>query len=118
MKKIKKVIYYLASTLLALPFVVIAAPSIPSAGSVNTADELYKKLVSILDYVFGLALALGIGYIIWGGIGWMTAGGDDEKLTTARKNLLYGLIGILIITGVWTLIRIVTSFFGLGNVSL
>ena len=80
--------------------------------SAGAADSYYDKIFILVKYFFGLALALGIGYMIWGGISWMTAGGDDEKLNTAKKNLLYGLIGVAIIIGVYTLITIVANFFG------
>jgi len=78
----------------------------------GAANSFYDKIFNIVKYFFGLALALGIGYMIWGGISWMTADGDDDKLTTAKKNLLYGLIGVAIIIGVYTLITIVANFFG------
>ncbi len=111
-KKIKGIIYSISASLLALPFVSAAQPpSIPRGeGSI---ESLYEKFIVIVQYIFGIALAIGIILIIWGGVGWMMAGGDEEKITTARRNLLYGVIGIAIIIGVYVIINAVASFLGL-----
>jgi len=114
-KKIKKITYSFIAFLLALPFVVGAAePTIPAEGSVNTIDEVYLLFLKIVNYVFGFAFGIAIVLIVWSGISWMTSGGDEIKITTARKNLLYGLVGIAIIIGVYTLIKIVAGLLGVS----
>jgi len=115
-KKIKKITYSLIVSLLTLPFIVGAAePNIPSEGSVNTIDEVYELFLQIVNYVFGFAFGVAIILIVWSGISWMTAGGDEERIGKARKNLLYGLVGIAIIIGVYTLIRIVAGLLGITD---
>ncbi len=113
MKKIKKVVYCLILVLVFLPVISwAAAPTIPPAGTTDTVEEVYTKFSTIVNYVFGIGLGLAIIYMIMGAIGWITAGGDEEKMITARKNLLYSLIGIAVITGIWVLIAIVSNFIG------
>ncbi len=114
MRKIKKTLYCLAFTLLVLPCVVFAAPSIPDPGSADV-DSIYDDIITIFQYAFGIAFGLGVIYLVWGGIGWMTAGGDEEKTRVARERLMYGLVGILIIGGIYTLINLVSTYFGFGT---
>ena len=49
MRKIKKTLYCLAFTLLVLPCVVFAAPSIPDPGSADV-DSIYDDIITIFQY--------------------------------------------------------------------
>ncbi len=53
--------------------------------------------ISIIEIVLGL---LGLGFlilIIVSGIQWMTSGGNEEKVTKARKNIINAVIGLGIV---------------------
>jgi len=56
----------------------------------DTGNSLVTIFVSII-------ITLSVLFIIWGGFSFITAGGDETKLTTARNRVLYGVIGIAII---------------------
>jgi hypothetical protein len=47
--------------------------------------------------MFFIAAGLAIIVIVWAGITYMVAGGGEEKVTKAKKTLLYGLIGAAIV---------------------
>ena len=53
-------------------------------------------LTYITSWFQGIVLTVGVIMIIAAGLVWMTAGGNDDKLTTARKMLVWGLIGIAV----------------------
>jgi len=59
------------------------------------------RMVTILA---GIILLL---FLIWGGIDWITSGGDKEKLGRAQQKLTNALIGIIlvfVVIGLWGLI--------------
>jgi len=116
MKKLK-VIYFI-TILLVLPIVAWAQPTIPGVGEVTQVSELYTRALNLARYAFGLAFAVCVVLIVWGAVGWATAGGDEEKMKTARTKLLYGIIGAASIAGVLTLISIIGTFFGLPGVDI
>ena len=39
--------------------------------------------------------------ILWGGFIWMTAGGDPEKVNKAKKMIISGITGLIIIFAAW-----------------
>jgi len=43
--------------------------------------------------------------ILIGGFQWMTAGGDDGKVETARKWIFSGIIGLAIILSAWAIAK-------------
>ncbi len=75
----------------------------------------------IVTVVRSLVLISGFvatGFIIWGGIMWMTAGANQTKVEEAKKRIKSGLIGAAIIFGVFvileTLVGVVTGEFFFG----
>lgn len=59
------------------------------------------------------AVILTIVFFILGGIGWITSGGDKEKLASARKKIVYATIGFIITLGAFFIVNIVGDFFGI-----
>jgi len=118
MKKIKIVMSFAFVMLLVLPVVAWAQPTIPDASEARSVSVLYGDALSLARYAFGLAFAVCVVLIVWGAVGWATAGGDEEKMKTARTKLLYGIIGAAAIAGVLTLISIFGTFFGLGQIDV
>ena len=63
------------------------------------------------ERILGFALS-GLGGLtllvfIYSGLLWMTAAGNEEKITKARKNLGYGVVGLAVVLGAYSLINFV-----------
>ena len=59
--------------------------------------------ISIINIILGL---LGLGFlilIIVSGIQWMTSGGNEEKVTKARKNIINAVIGLAIVLAAYVI---------------
>lgn len=67
--------------------------TIPNPLKVNTIMEL---LNSIALFLLGLVLAIGVIVLIWAGFLYVTAAGDKEKLETAKKAIVWAIIGIIL----------------------
>lgn len=67
----------------------------------------------IIGSLIGAALSLvGIvlfGYFLFGGFLWMTAGGDDKKVSDAKKYLRNAVIGLVIIVAAYAISQFVLS---------
>ncbi len=57
-------------------------------------DELAATLVNLLLSFLGVIVLI---LIIWGGFVWMTAAGNEEKVTKAQGILRAAIIGLLIV---------------------
>ncbi|MBU3922812.1 hypothetical protein KJ684_01065 [Patescibacteria group bacterium] len=75
----------------------------------NTA-KLCGVLVKIQRFLLAFGLGAAIIFIIIGGINYMTAGGDDEKVKKAKKFLTNAIIGIAIILVAEFAIEIIKEF--------
>lgn len=83
---------------------------------VNITDiqSFICKLNELLGTVLPFLIALAVLYFVWGVITYII-GGDEEKKSEGRSRMIYGLIGLAVILGVWTLVGFITNTFGLDN---
>lgn len=61
----------------------------------------FSQILGIILYVAG---GLAVFYLIYGGIMYVTAGGDQEKATQARTAIVNAIIGIIIIALALTIV--------------
>ncbi|MDO8598689.1 MAG: pilin, partial [bacterium] len=59
--------------------------------------DLETVIGSIIKAALSIAGVLFFGYIVWAGYLWMTAHGEEEKITQAKKMISGGVIGLAII---------------------
>jgi hypothetical protein len=84
------------------------------ASGVGAAQNL-EKLIS--NGVGGLTMLAGlffIFYFVMGGLNWVTAGGEQGKITKARDQMIQAVIGLVVIVMAYGLIGIVGKFVGLN----
>ncbi|MFA6171314.1 MAG: TrbC/VirB2 family protein [Patescibacteria group bacterium] len=68
------------------------------AGNLGLQNTNPKNLiVNVIQVALGFLGLIAVIIIIVGGFYWMTAGGNDEKVTTGRKYIVNGIIGLVII---------------------
>ena len=59
-----------------------------------TIAEIITNVVNVVLWIAGI---LAVVYLIWGGITYVTAGGDAEKASKGRVAITNAIIGIIII---------------------
>jgi hypothetical protein len=64
---------------------------------------------SLIDYAFVIGGGLAVIYIIYAGIGYMTAGSDTAKAEQSRNAITYAIIGMVIIALAYVIIRWTTT---------
>jgi len=72
------------------------------------------KIGEILNTIIPILIVLGVVYFVWGVITYMISE-DEEQKTKGRNKIIYGIIGLVVIVGMWGLVKIITSTFGLDN---
>ena len=68
-----------------------------------------------------VAAILTFAYLIWGGIQWITSGGDKAAYEAARGRITAALVGLAIVAAAWALMQLIGFFFGvdiLGTIDL
>ena len=77
-------------------------------GGVGTRS-LPELVGGIINIVLGLLGVVLIIMIVVGGVMWMTAGGEKEKVTKARKLITDAIIGLIIVVAAYAIAEYVIS---------
>jgi len=110
----------LAIAALLAPALVSAAvlpnPTPPLPGGGVTLSEIEALIQRIAEFLIIFGVIIAVIFIIWGGIMWMYAGGDEDAAGKAKDRIWNGVYGAAIVLGVGvilqTLSRLITrSFF-------
>ena len=72
-----------------------------------TDTSIDKATIGFLRIMLGYLSLLAVIFVLYGGITWMTAAGNDEKVMKAKKILTASVIGLTIILLSWALITFV-----------
>lgn len=77
-----------------------------------------KFIQALVGLIFIVAALLVFIFLVWGGIQWMTSGGDKAATEAARNRITAALIGLGIVAVSWALVAIVGKFFGFDLTTL
>ena len=88
-------------------------PFDPSGKIANTLGlpkgDLKATVIRFIQWTLGFLSIVAVILVIYGGFTWMTAGGNEEKVTTAKKILTSAIIGLVIILLSWAIIVFVAK---------
>jgi|GEM_PF-1303714 len=109
----KKVLFFLITVSLILPFFVSAFEV--SFNNPLNADILKVTIDKIVSFIFYISLGLGPLMIIIGAVIFATAGQNPDQAETGKRVIIYTLVGLAVIFLVKALIYIVINVLrGLG----
>lgn len=66
-------------------------------------QDLRTTVGRIINVALSLLGVVAVVIVLAGGFKWMTAGGNEEKTTEARKLIFAGIIGLAIILSAWAI---------------
>ncbi|OGJ39256.1 MAG: hypothetical protein A3A82_00440 [Candidatus Pacebacteria bacterium RIFCSPLOWO2_01_FULL_47_12] len=79
------------------------------------APDMGTLITSVLTFVMLIAALLILMYLIWGGIQWITSGGDKGKTEEARNKITSAVIGLIILAAAWAVFLIILKFLGFSS---
>lgn len=104
----------IAAALILSPFAVFAQGGVtsPPGAVVTSIGDIMRIVETAVNWAFSLLLILAVLFIFYSAWIYMTAGGELEAVTRAKKNLLYAVIGIVIALLARSIIALVRNFLG------
>ncbi|MCK4355213.1 hypothetical protein KAW43_02640 [Candidatus Parcubacteria bacterium] len=72
--------------------------------------DLIKTLENIADWLFYILLGVAVVFIVIGGIYYVTAQGDPEKVKKAGQSIQYALIGVIVAAVSKGLVTLIQKF--------
>jgi heme/copper-type cytochrome/quinol oxidase subunit 2 len=88
--------------LMIFPVVSSATLEPPSAaGDVTTGtkpptNSVEQAINNIMNWFFVIILIIAVIFLLFAGFLFITAGGDPDKVNTARQNVMYAMVGVAV----------------------
>ena len=113
-----------SSKLLAIGYWLLAKPVFASQHLTNapginlTIQDVMRIITGLACWITRVALVFIVVAVVYYGVKFLTAQGDPTKLGDAKKSFLWGLVGIMVILGTYTIIATVAYNLGIRDLSL
>ncbi len=102
----------------------LLAPQTAYAAGTSTLTVPQPPGFNITDLGLLISNAIGVAliiagilvfvFLVWGGIQWITSGGDKGKTEEARSRITAALIGLAIVAAAWAVMQLISYFFGIS----
>ena len=80
-----------------------------------TISQLLGNIESVLRRSIGILFVLATVVFLWGVIQYVIAGGDEDKIKTAKDYIVWGLVGLFVMLTMWGIVYAVTGLFFTGG---
>ena len=64
-----------------------------------------------------ISALLVFSQLIWGGLEWITSGGDKGKVEGARNKITAAVIGLIIVASSFAILQLVLNFLGYQSIN-
>ena len=123
----KKKLMGLSGLVLASAPVLALAQNTPSFGGAtsgscnvtlgNNGSDLFGllcKFGQLMNAVVPVLIALAVLYFVYGVVSYVISD-DEEAKSKGRDRIIFGVIGLAVILGLWGLVNLLRNTFGLNN---
>jgi hypothetical protein len=81
------------------------------------ATDFGGLINGVLSFVMVIAALLVFLYLIWGGIEWITSGGDKGKTEAARNKITSAIIGLIVVAASYAVLTLALNFLGFSDLN-
>ncbi len=83
-----------------------------SLGQVSFFNQL---LALFLGWGFLLGVLVFLAVFFFGALKWILAGGDENKVKSARQTLSSGLLGLMVLFVIFVILKVIGQVFGIHH---
>jgi hypothetical protein len=121
--KSKLIVFLVMMMVVVSPVAVLAQDGVDFGGSTSgncqignngTLFGLLCRLGQLINSVVPVLIALGVLVFVWGVIQYVVSD-DEEAKKKGRDRIIFGIIGLAVIIGLWGLVNLLRNTFLLNN---
>lgn len=80
-------------------------------------NSLTKLIRSVITILFIIATVASLFFLIFGGLKWITSGGDKGKIEESRNMIIAAAVGLIITFLSYFILNLILNLFGLPNIN-
>lgn len=115
MKKLLKVLSVSSVIAYAITYstAILAAPAISHWGATckpsGVPTDIREAIMNVTNWILGFIAIVATLIIIYGGVQYLTAGGNEDSVASAKKTISYGIIGVVIAGLAYAMVIVVST---------
>lgn len=90
------------------------ASGVLAAACATQGRSLGSIIGFVIAVIFVVAILIALFFLVWGGIKWITSGGDKGGVEAARSQIIAAVIGLIIVFLAFFILNLVLGLFGLN----
>ena len=71
------------------------------------SSDLEGTVMSLIEWILAFVALIATLMLIWGGVQYLIAGGNDDQVGNAKKTLSYGVIGLVIVGLSYAIVKVI-----------
>jgi hypothetical protein len=88
---------------------------VQTPGGIPEGLSLQNIVQLSLQWLFLIAAILTVIFIMYSGVQWITSQGDPGKIASAKARLLYSVIGLVVVSSGYFIVRLVVTILAGGD---
>jgi heme/copper-type cytochrome/quinol oxidase subunit 2 len=93
--------------------VALAAATIPTWGTTHAPGgvptDITNAIMNITNWILGFIAVIATLIVIYGGVQYLTAAGNEDQIANAKKTISYGVIGVVIAGLAYAIVIVVST---------
>lgn len=81
---------------------------------IGTLMRILCKVAFLINALIPVLISIAVLYFIWGIVQYVMGKSDDAK-SEGRQRMIWGIIGLIVITGMWGIVGILLNSFDIGG---
>lgn len=82
------------------------------AGTGLSSSSVESILMNFMWWILALIGMIAIIAFVISGIQYLISAGDDDMITTAKRNMTWSIVGVLVALSGWVIIQAINQFLG------
>jgi len=78
------------------PILAAHALNVDNPGGAFPGTDLNTIVDRVISFITGFVATLSIIFLVYGGIIYVTAGGDESRMETAKNTIIYAILGLFV----------------------
>jgi len=105
------------ASLLTLPLMGMAQviPPNPISGVPETGQGLLDLIQKVATWIAIIFFAVAVIFIVLAAFGYLTSGGDQEKVASAKNKIVFSIVAIIVAALAFAIPRLIFNILGFGE---
>ncbi len=75
----------------------------------GTNDDPRDMAVNVVKYLMTFLGIIAVVVILLGGFKWLTASGNEDKIADAKKTIIAGIIGLIVVLAAFAIVQFIVG---------